>query len=108
MDRRREGAGAPDPRRERTRDGHERRLHRRRATWWRYPRLRHHLGAHHRPDALRGGAPAAHPHRLATGEAVTTGFPAPSASKIGNLIVNPGSSTPGSLETYIREWRWWA
>lgn len=37
-----------------------------------------------------------------------SGFGPPSASKVGNLIVNPGSSTPGALETYIREWRWWA
>jgi hypothetical protein len=38
---------------------------------------------------------------------MTDGFPQPSASKAGNLIVNPGSSTPGALETYMREWRWW-
>lgn len=36
-----------------------------------------------------------------------SGFPASSASKMGNLIVNPGSSTPGALETYLREPRWW-
>jgi hypothetical protein len=35
------------------------------------------------------------------------GFAAPSISKMGNLIVNPGSSTAGALETYMREWRWW-
>lgn len=35
-----------------------------------------------------------------------SGFPAPSASKMGNLIVNPGGVTPGALEVYLREWRW--
>lgn len=34
-----------------------------------------------------------------------SGFP--TVSHGGNLIVNPGSSTPGSLQTYLRESRWW-
>lgn len=35
------------------------------------------------------------------------GFPSARASKMGNVIVNPGSSDPGAVETVLREPRWW-
>ena len=35
-------------------------------------------------------------------------FPAASASKNGNLVVNPSGTNPGELETFLRCPPWWA